>query len=271
MSIVCPVCRHVLERQPRTWVCAKGHSFDVAREGYVNLLLAQQKNSPEPGDNMAMVVARREFLQAGHYQPLRDAALALLVPLQARSLLDVGCGEGYYTAAFTAAAAEVIGLDISRPAIQLAARKLREVTWLVGSGALLPVADASIEVVCSVFSQLYIEEMHRVLKPGGHVLVISPAPEHLWTLREGLFDEVRTYEADKFLAGFEGRFELCQRQLLQVPLQLTQQSLAQLLLMTPYAWKARAEKRAALERSESFTTQAAFSLMLFRKRDAISP
>ena len=87
----------------------------------------------------------------------------------------------------------------------------------------------------------------------------------------GLFDEVRAYEADKFLAGFEGRFELCQRQLLQVPLQLTQQSLAQLLLMTPYAWKARAEKRAALERSESFTTQAAFSLMLFRKRDAISP
>jgi 23S rRNA (guanine745-N1)-methyltransferase len=270
VRIICPVCRRALNRQPKVWTCAQGHSFDVGRGGYVNLLLAQHKNSPDPGDNAAMVMARREFLQAGHYQPLRDAALTTLAPLRAQGLLDVGCGEGYYTSGFSAIASEVIGLDISRPAIQLAAKQFRGITWLVGSGALLPVADGSVDIICSVFSQLYIAEMHRVLKPGGHVLVVSPAADHLWTIREGLFDEVRAYESDKFLAGFKAQFDLQSRQELRVPLSLTQQTLQQLLLMTPYVWKAKAEKRAALERSESFTTQAAFSLMLFQKRNAIS-
>ena len=95
--LVCPLCEHPLERGAKTWRCLKGHSFDVAREGYVNLLPVQHKNSREPGDDLQMVTARREFLHAGHYQPLRDAMLEALAPLGARSLLDIGCGEGYYT------------------------------------------------------------------------------------------------------------------------------------------------------------------------------
>lgn len=263
--IICPLCRLDLDRQPKTWACARGHSFDVARDGYVNLLPVQHKNSPDPGDAADMLVARRAFLQAGHYQPLRDGVLSLLAPLQAQDLLDIGCGEGYYTAAFTALAPEVVGLDIAKPAIQLAARRYRDITWLVGSGALLPVADASVDIVCCLFTQLHIAEMHRVLKPGAHVLVVTPAPDHLWSVREGLFDEVRAHEPDKFLAGFETRFSLQERQQLRVPLKLSQQALRQLLLMTPYVWKARPEKRAALEQSEAVVTDAAFSLMLFRK------
>jgi 23S rRNA (guanine745-N1)-methyltransferase len=264
-SIICPLCRQPLQRNPKTWICTWGHSFDVAREGYVNLLPVQHKSSREPGDSAEMVMARREFLQAGHYQPLRDAGLALLMPLRGQSLLDIGCGEGYYTSALTAAAAEVTGLDIAKPAIQLAARRFRDITWLVGSAALLPLADTSVDIVCSLFSQLQIAEMQRVLKPGGHVLVVTPAADHLWSLREQLFDTVQPHEPDKFLAGFEGAFELHTRQELCVSLSLTRRSLGQLLQMTPYAWKAKPEKRAALEASESFFTQAAFSLMLLRK------
>jgi 23S rRNA (guanine745-N1)-methyltransferase len=248
------------------WACAQGHSFDVAREGYVNLLTVQQKNSRDPGDNPQMVLARHEFLQAGHYQALRDAAVAALAPLRAQSLLDIGCGEGYYTSAFaTVAAREVIGLDIAKPAIRLAARRHPEITWLVGSGALLPVADASMDVVSSLFCPLQVAEIHRVLKPGAHVLVVTPAPDHLWTVRERLFDDVRAHEPDKFLAGFEAQFVLRHRQELRCPLKLTQQSLKQLLAMTPYVWRAKPEKRAALESNETFATDAAFSLMLFQK------
>jgi 23S rRNA (guanine745-N1)-methyltransferase len=237
----------------------------VAREGYVNLLPVQQKNSRDPGDNPEMVLARREFLQAGHYQPLRDALVALLAPLRAEHLLDMGCGEGYYTGAFTTIVPAVIGLDIAKPAIQLAAKRFRGITWLVGSTA-SPIADASVDIVSNLFSPLQIAEMDRVLKPGGHVLLVTPAQDHLWTIREKLFDEVRAHQPEKFMAGFGSQFDLRNQQAVHCSLNLTQQSLRQLLLMTPYAWKAKPYKRAALEASEYFSTQAAFSCMLFQKK-----
>ncbi len=265
-TIICPLCGRPLARAPRIWRCAQGHSFDVAREGYINLLPVQHKNSRDPGDDPQMVMARREFLHAGHYQPLRAAVLALLAPLQLRSLLDIGCGEGYYTGAFTEVAAEVIGVDIARPAIRLAAKSLPGITWLVGSGALLPLADASVDLVSSLFTQLHVDEMRRVLRPGGHVLVVTPAPDHLWSVRARLFDTVRAHDPDKFLAGFAALFELHRRQELRFRLNLTQATLQQLLRMTPYAWKARPERCTALAASDAFTTDAAFSLLLFRRR-----
>lgn len=264
--IVCPTCRLPLDQQPRVWRCAQGHSFDVAREGYVNLLLAQNKNSREPGDRPDMVRARRAFLDAGHYAPLREAALTMLAPLLPHTLLDVGCGEGYYTRAFPSIADEVIGLDIAKPAIQLAARHIRDITWLVASGALLPMADGSVDGVTSLFCPLHVDEIHRVLKPGGHALLVTPAPDHLWSLRQGLFEEVRAHEPDKFLAGFETGFELRAQQQVRTALSLDQPALKQLLLMTPYVWKARPERRAVLESNLTFATQAAFALMLFRKK-----
>jgi len=272
--IVCPVCRLGLDRQSDAWRCPQGHSFDVAREGYVNLLLVQQKSSTDPGDSPDMVIARREFLQAGHYQPLRQAVLDVLSTTAVRApahgaqhtaLLDIGCGEGYYTSAFGTIADEVVGLDIAKPAIRLAAKRFSGITWLVGTGAQLPIADASVNWVSCLFTQLHIDEIHRVLVPHGHVLVVTPAPEHLWTVREGLFEEVHAHEPDKFLAGFESRFTLAARREIRFELQLIRQSLGQLLLMTPYVWKARPERRAALEQHPSFTTEAAFTLLLFEK------
>jgi 23S rRNA (guanine745-N1)-methyltransferase len=265
--ILCPLCRLPLQQDEKTWRCTQGHSFDVAREGYVNLLPVQHKNSRDPGDDPDMVMARREFLEAGHYQPLREALLATAAPLQAQGLLDIGCGEGYYTAALAKVSGQAIGIDIARPAIRVAAKRHPGVTWLVGSGAHLPLADASVDLVCNIFTQMHLAEMHRVLRPEGHVLVVTPAAEHLRSLREPLFDELRPYDPGKFLAAFEERFELQSRQELQFPLSLAQPALGQLLRMTPYAWKAKPERRAALEACEGLQTEAAFSLMLFRRRE----
>lgn len=265
-EILCPLCRLPLDRQPKVWRCPQNHSFDVAREGYVNLLPVQHKHSREPGDSAAMVTARREFLQAGHYEPLREALVDLLQPLGAQSLLDVGCGEGWYTSVLPRVAADVTGLDIAKPAIQSAAKRFRGITWLVGSAAHLPFADASLDLVSSLFTPLQMDEMQRVLRPGGHALLVTPAPDHLWSLRERLFEEVRPHEPDKFLAGFEAQFELHTRQELGFALSLEQADLRRLLAMTPYAWKAKPERRAALEASIGLQAQAAFSLLLFRRK-----
>src|SRR4051812_16725214 len=120
----CPVCHGPLREAERTWRCGEGHTYDVAKEGYVNLLITHQRRQREPGDSVEMLRARRAFLEAGHYAPLRDA-LAERVP--GGSVLDVGCGEGYYTRAVDTevdrAQAGVWGVDIAKEAVRLAARR----------------------------------------------------------------------------------------------------------------------------------------------------
>ncbi len=246
------------------WSCEKHHTFDIAREGYVNLLLAHQKHSRTPGDNPLMVQARRDFLQTGAYQPLIDAAVALVTPLHAATLLDVGCGEGAYTAAFAPVVPDISGLDISKPAVQLAAKRHRGITWIVGNAALLPVADASVDLLASLFSHCVAAEAARVLAPGGHVLLATPAPDHLLEIRQRLYDEVRPHEPDKLPAAFAPLFEVAQRREVRFPLHLSAPALRNLLMMTPYAWKAKLERRTALEEGGPVETTAAFVLYLLR-------
>jgi 23S rRNA (guanine745-N1)-methyltransferase len=264
----CPVCTQALTVQDRSWLCPQRHTFDIAREGYINLLLVQQKKTREPGDNPEMVQARRDFLAAGFYAPLLDSALGLLRPLDAKTLLDIGCGEGYYTDAFAKVVPEVVGLDIAKPAIQIAAKAFRNITWLVGSSTALPVADASVDVATSLFSPLPFAEMARVLHPGGHVLLATPSARHLWSVREALFDTVAPHEPEKFLADMPPEFRLAARLDIRFPLHIgSRQDFRNLLMMTPYAWRARVEKRAELGALDGFETEAEFTLCLLQKQE----
>ncbi len=263
--IICPLCQALLAHDGKRWHCVNGHGFDVAREGYVNLLPVQHKKSRQPGDASDMVKARREFLEAGHYQPLRDAVARMVQSVAPATLLDIGCGEGYYTQAMAEVVPDVIGLDIAKPAVQLAARRCKGPVWLVAGGARLPVADDSVAMVTSLFSPLPSLEMARVLVTDGHLLVVTPAPMHLGTLREALFDTLIPHVPDKFLTTLAPHFLCVSRQEVSFPLALQQADLRQLLLMTPYVWRAKADKRAALEAQEALQTEAAFTLFLLRK------
>lgn len=265
-AILCPVCRAPLVTGERVWRCGAGHSFDVAREGYINLLPVQHKRSREPGDEPGMVQARREFLDAGHYQPLREALIDELRALRPKRLLDVGCGEGYYTAAFETLAESVLGLDISRAAVRLAARRSRTVTWMVATAAQLPMAEDSIDVLCQLFTPLHPPELARVVAPGGWLVIATPSEDHLQSLREQLFDRVEPHEPLKVRAGLDAAFEPPQTTTLRFPLHLDGAALRQLLQMTPYAWRARPERRAAVAASEALDTEAAFTLLKFRRR-----
>jgi 23S rRNA (guanine745-N1)-methyltransferase len=264
-GLICPICQAALQIAPKVWQCTAGHCFDVAREGYVNLLPVQHKKSRSPGDTAEAVAARRAFLAAGHYQPLRDVVVAQLAQLSAQRVLDLGCGEGYYSSAMQRVSPWLMGLDIAKPAIQTAAKRYKSIHWVVGSGVLLPLASASIDVVTSLFSPLPVTEMQRVLKADGHVIVATPAPDHLWSIREALFDEVRAHEPDKFLTHLAPSFALIEQIEMRVPLQLAQADLGHLVAMTPYAWKAKADKRAALESNRSFTTEAVFRVLVLQK------
>ena len=178
----CPLCAAPLEREAGAFRCGGGHSFDAAREGYVHLLPPNQKHSALPGDGRDMVLARREFLSKGYYQPLLNTLCSriLAFPGETPALLDAGCGEGWYTAGVCQALRSAgkrpraAGTDISKFALRTAAKREKGAEFAVASSYRLPLADGSADLLLNCFSPLALEEFWRVLRPGGWFLYVVP-------------------------------------------------------------------------------------------------
>jgi 23S rRNA (guanine745-N1)-methyltransferase len=187
-------------RDGRRMVCARNHSFDVAASGYINLLQPQDRRSRHPGDSRDAVAARRRFLDRGFAAPLLEAMLPFLPP--ARTVLDVGCGEGYHLGAFQRSlAAEAHGLDISAPAIDSAARRYRDCTFVVANAdRFLPYADRSFDLVTSITSRVNAAEFSRVLR--GSLFLALPGPDDLIELREAVLGEGKLVDRARDLDGF---------------------------------------------------------------------
>lgn len=265
--LMCPVCRQSLNLTERTWRCEQGHSYDVAKQGYVNLHVVQHKHSKNPGDTPESVDARRAFLQGGYYQPLQQAVVALLKQLDVKAILDIGCGEGYYTSAMQQVVEQCVGVDIAKTAVQRAAKLNTEVTWVVGTGATLPVLDQSMDACTSLFSPIPQAEIARVLKDDGYLIVVTPASEHLYAMREALFEQVNPHTPEKFVEQLQDLFELKQEQIIDAPFVLDQQALKNLIAMTPYAYKASPERRSQLEQQSQLEITASFQIYVFQKRN----
>ncbi|MGV8844242.1 MAG: putative RNA methyltransferase [Pseudomonas sp.] len=247
--LTCPICQQALSTVDGGVACPSGHRFDRARHGYLNLLPVQHKNSRDPGDNQAMVEARRRFLEAGHYAPLAKRLAELALERNPQRWLDIGCGEGYYTAQIADALPEADGyaLDISREAVKRACRRAPQLSWLIASMARIPLADTSCQFLASVFSPLDWQQAQRLLTPGGGLMRVGPSSEHLMQLREKLYDQVRDYSDDKHLALVPDGMRLAHSETLNFDLQLTSpEARADLLAMTPHGWRASAERRAAV-------------------------
>ena len=264
--LMCPICRQRLNQKQSSWQCDNGHSYDQAKQGYVNLHVVQHKHSKSPGDTPESVLARRAFLSGGFYQPLRDAVIEKIKHLSVDTLLDIGCGEGYYTSAMQSVVKQCIGFDIAKTAIQHAAKTNRNVNWVVATSATIPVLDESVDLCTSLFSPIPQAEILRVLKNSGYLIVVTPAAEHLYAMREALFDEVKQHEPEKFVTQLEADFELIDAQCIETELHLTQVDLKNLIAMTPYAYKAKAEKRQMLEQQSQFQLTAQFQIYIFKKR-----
>jgi 23S rRNA (guanine745-N1)-methyltransferase len=269
----CPVCQMPLlppqeqtGQSPATngWHCESNHSFDRAKEGYTNLLLAHQKNSSDPGDTKTMVTSRRAFLSAGHYQTLAEKLTAILSQhLNAGAcVLDSGCGEGYYLQQLLEQRGDLqlFGIDISRDATKLASRQLKEGSFAVASSFNLPVLPASVDAVLRVFAPGDNEEVIRVLRPEGILVVVSPGPRHLFSLKGLLYKEAQEHTPPDQPKGFD----LLDEQQVSYPLEIQDNSaVKQLLSMTPFCWKGDRAAKTKLDEAESLSTEVDFLIRVY--------
>lgn len=237
MDYLCPVCAQPLVRQEGSYVCHRGHRFDIARQGYVNLLTVQQKHSLDPGDTREQVLSRRAFLEAGFYAPISDALNQAALDYNAQGeILDVGCGEGYYSARLAQAIqAPLTGLDISKEAVRCAAGKYKQYHWLCATASHIPVADGSAGTLTSLFALTLPEEFRRVLRKDGLFFQVLAAQDHLLGLKSIVCDRL-IYKQKDSTPALPG-FRMLESRAIVFPFTLEGAQVQNLLAMTPHLFR----------------------------------
>ena len=264
MELLCPLCGEVLEKCDKRYQCANRHSFDIARQGHVNLLPVQQKRSLSPGDTAEQVVSRRAFLDGGFYAPIRDALCQLAKDHGCTGpILDIGCGEGYYSAALAKAMdAELLGLDISKEAVRYAAGRYKDARWICASAARLPVKDGSIGLITSLFALTMPEEFRRVLADEGAFIQVLAAEDHLLGLKNIIYPEL--HHKEKFTTPEIPGFRLAESRPLRFTFTVEGEQVQNLLSMTPHVYRIGKEGAERLRQTQSLTDTASCVLNLYK-------
>ncbi|MCX7772565.1 MAG: methyltransferase domain-containing protein [Clostridia bacterium] len=272
--LLCPVCQQALVLKENTLACPSGHTFDLAAKGYVNLLMSQDKNSKDPGDNKEMVQARKRFLDKGYYAPLATALKEILlrrVPALGRELvlLDAGCGDGYYTSQLRDMFNEsrtkntVYGMDISKEAIRLASGRNKGIQFVVASLFKIPIASQSMDFVLNAFAPSSNSEFKRVLRKDGHLITVIPGKKHLFELKSVLYDN--PYENDEKEPELISFIKEDQTLVANTITLDNPQDIGDLLAMTPYYWRTPKDGLERLGKLQSLTITTEFIITVYSR------
>lgn len=258
-AFICPLCRQKLFKVGNTLRCLSSHSFDLARHGYVNLLMSNASGKRH-GDDRLMVEARSRFLSKGYYDDLREAVSAVLGG--SNVVLDSGFGEGYYTSLFEEKN-KVIGIDISKDALKVAARRCKTAEFAVASIADIPIGNEAVDVVINIFAPDSPDEFMRVLRPNGRLITVYPMENHLIELKAAVYDKPYTnptvsLERDgmKLISKKEVKYSIsldCNEDILS------------LFKMTPYYYKTSREDQQKLEGLDRLDISLEFMIAEYQK------
>lgn len=270
MSIfICPVCREKFDISGRSYACPKNHIFDISKSGYVNFLLS--KHGEIHGDNKLMIHARRDFLEKGYYEPLCKSVCRVVSEYTQNSsiLLDAGCGEGYYTSAVKSLfdrsniSADMYGIDISKYAVEAAAKRKMDISFAVASVFHIPVQSESCDILLTMFAPYCGEEYRRVLKKDGYMIMTIPSENHLWELKKAVYDtpyknKVKPYELEGFMHMDAERINFTMKIDNKTDIQ-------NLFSMTPYYYKTGRTEQERLNNLEYLEAQADFEILIYKK------
>lgn len=246
-SVACPVCGAGLMIRAADAVCPNSHTFDRARNGYLNLLLSNKKQSAIAGDSPGMMRSRRTFLQGGFYDRISAAAdAAVIEALAGRAeshVADLGCGEGFFTARLHNALGAAVpahtcyGVDISRPGIKMATSYDRDISWIVASLHRTPFLSRSLDVVLIMFAPIDPADVRRIVRDTGALVTVTPGPDHLDALRAAIYTSVRPHPVAPALMAGDTLFTQATSTRVRYPIVVdTGEQVMNLLTMTPYYW-----------------------------------
>lgn len=260
MILICPVCKQGLDKQDKQYRCGNNHTYDEAKEGYVNLYHNHGTNA---GDDQEMLKARNSFLEKGYYEGISNVLNEIVIHYiqsfkkKDLSIMDAGCGEGYYLnrlkhkidLCFPNHNMNYYGFDISKPAIKLAAKRNKGIEWFVANGNEIPIKNDSIDIFINMFSFYNEEEIKRILKKEGITIIIRAGQEHLIELKKIIYNELmfKDKEIDFDLAFFQ-----VNKESYKFKINVTnQEDLQNLLMMTPHYWKAKPENKSIIKQLKS--------------------
>ena len=257
----CPNCKEVLIRKDNSYTCLNNHHFDCAKSGYVNLL---QGNAKQHGDDLKMLKSRQAFLDKGYYTPLSDRLKEIINTINPPTILDAGCGEGWYCEQIQG---NIIGVDISKDGCNLSAKRNKSMIFAVGSTFDLPIMDQSIDLVYSIFAPFDHAELHRVLKENGCFIHVFPLVDHLLGLKQAVYDEayVNDIISDE-LNGFITDSYCEVKDMIHLN---DHESIMNLFAMTPYVHRTKTSELNRLDTLNEVITQIEFGIRVFKKKTIV--
>lgn len=268
----CPVCNEILTNNEKQYLCINNHSFDKNKKGYTNLLLSNQLHSIDPGDNKEMINARVNFLKTDKYHSLRTTLYQIInqyINNKEFTFLDIACGEGYYTNCLMKMfpLAKGSGIDLSKYALINALKNKKEmgidnINYYLASLTKLPFLNNSIDVALNCFAPLDEKEFNRVIKPKGYFIRVLPNTYHLWELKDVLYKEVKeNKEKDPNLENFK----LLEIKEVDDYIELNNEEINNLFLMTPYYYKSPIEGSNKLKNLNYLKTRISFKIYIYQK------
>ena len=264
MELICPLCSQPLVRDERRYICNANHSFDIAKQGYANLLPVQEKHSLHPGDTREQVLSRRAFLESGAYAPIIEALITTAQTYHAHGpILDVGCGEGYYSSRLADALnCDLLGIDISKEAVRCASAKYKRATWICATASHIPVPDHSIGTLTSLFALTMPEEFRRCLRRDGLYLQVLAAEDHLMGLKSIIYPEIK-HKPKNTIPTLPG-FQLLKSIPIRFSLQLEGEQVQNILYMTPHVYRISKDGLDRLRSTQQLTDTASCVLNVYR-------
>ena len=252
--MLCPVCQKKLKKIDNCYKCENKHSYDISKQGYINLLL----NSKNSGDNKEMINSRYEFLKKGYFNNLLLNIIEVLKSISIQNILDIGCGEGYYDRGIKKAIeADIIGLDISKEACLKAAKLSKDILYVVSSSNKLPFEDNEFDLLLNIFAPHNEEEFSRVC--NKYILKVIPNKEHLIELKKLLYSDVIIKEEKKL--NFTNFKEIKHK---HVKYKVIVDDLFELFKMTPYFYKTKYDME-VFEKNNNCEMTCDFSILLYEK------
>ena len=269
-SYKCPICSRPLELQQRSFICENKHCFDVAKEGYVNLLPVQRKKSLIPGDSKEMLTSRQRFLEGGYYYFLVEAVAELITqhcmddqnPIE---LLDMGCGEGYYCQQLLQKnqSLHITAVDIAKQGVLMTAKRKLGLQAAVASVYEMPFFGNSFDCALSIFSPVSGVETARVLKPKGKLIIVGPADKHLRGLVEHVYTEPTSHQGNTQALADTEAFTLLEQKTISDQIRVQGEAIMDLLAMTPYFWQCTAEQQSKLAEMACIETPLEFQISVY--------